>query len=123
MPKSLTFEQAITFLHTPNLQTTAHFYEQILGLELVRDQGVCRIYRISGDGFIGFCQHLEAATPQGIILTLVCDDVDDWYEKLRAQGVEFSKTPVHNPKFGIYHCFFKDPNGYLLEIQRFDQPF
>jgi catechol 2,3-dioxygenase-like lactoylglutathione lyase family enzyme len=116
------FDQTITFLHTSDLNKTAHFYEELLGLELVRDQGVCRIYRTSGDGFIGFCKHLEPAAPQGVILTLVCEDVDGWYEKLRQKGVEFSKAPAHNPKFGIYHCFFKDPNGYLLEIQRFDQP-
>lgn len=116
------FEQTITFLHTSDLQASADFYERLLGLELVRDQGVCRIYRTSADGLIGFCQHLEPAVPQGVILTLVSADVDGWYEKLRKKGVEFTKTPAHHPQFGIYHCFFKDPNGYLLEIQRFDQP-
>jgi catechol 2,3-dioxygenase-like lactoylglutathione lyase family enzyme len=120
MPPS--FEQTITFLHTADLDTTAEFYEQLLGLELVRDQGVCRIYRTSGDGFIGFCQHLESAAPQGVILTLVCEDVDGNYEILRKKGVQFSKAPAYNSKFGIYHCFFTDPNGYLLEIQRFDEP-
>jgi catechol 2,3-dioxygenase-like lactoylglutathione lyase family enzyme len=120
MPPS--FEQIITFLHTADLEVTAHFYEDMLDLELVRDQGICRIYRTSSDGFIGFCQHLEHAAPQGVILTLVSEDVDGWYEKLRQKGVEFKKTPTHNPKFGIYHCFFTDPNGYLLEIQRFDEP-
>ncbi len=114
------FEQVITFLHTSDLQATAHFYEQVLGLELVRDQGVCRIYRICANSYIGFCQHLEPAAPQGVILTLVSQDVDGWYVRLRSQGVAFAKAPAHNPKFGIYHCFFKDPNGYLLEIQRFD---
>lgn len=118
----MVFKQAICFLHTANLQATAHFYENILGLELARDQGSCRIYRASQDGFIGFCEHLETSATTGVILTLVSDDVDDWYEELRKKGVEFSKSPEHNPKFGIYHCFFKDPNGYLLEIQRFDQP-
>ncbi|MDX9993597.1 MAG: VOC family protein [Anaerolineales bacterium] len=116
------FEQTITFLHTADLQASADFYERLLGLELVRDQGVCRIYRASPSGLIGFCQHLEPSPPQGVILTLVSADVDGWYEKLRKKGVEFTKTPGHHPQFGIYHCFFKDPNGYLLEIQRFDQP-
>lgn len=115
------FEQSITFLYTANLEATARFYEEILELALVRDQGMCRIYRVSPNGFIGFCQHIEPTKPQGVILTLICPDVDNWYEKLRTKGVEFSQSPAHNPKFGIYHCFFKDPNGYLLEIQRFDQ--
>ncbi|OQY24133.1 MAG: hypothetical protein DRJ03_06405 [Chloroflexi bacterium] len=24
-----------------------------------------------------------------------------------------------NPRYNIYHCFLRDPNGYLIEIQRF----
>lgn len=116
------FSQTITFLHTADLDATTRFYEDILGLELVRDQGVCCIFRTSGNGFIGFCQHLESAAPQGVILTLVCEDVDERYEILRKKGVQFSKAPGHNPEFGIYDCFFSDPNGYLVEIQRFDKP-
>jgi catechol 2,3-dioxygenase-like lactoylglutathione lyase family enzyme len=29
------------------------------------------------------------------------------------------KPPAHNPRYGIYHCFLHDPNGYLVEIQSF----
>jgi catechol 2,3-dioxygenase-like lactoylglutathione lyase family enzyme len=32
------------------------------------------------------------------------------------------RHPAFNADFRIYHCFFPDPNGYLLEIQRFDDP-
>jgi catechol 2,3-dioxygenase-like lactoylglutathione lyase family enzyme len=117
------FEQNITFLYTQNMAQTARFYEEVLGLPLVRDQGTCRIYRISQDGFIGFCQHLTMPqNPGAIILTLVTDDVDGWYQRLVAKGVAFDKPPAQNEKFDIYHCFLRDPNGYLLEIQRFDQP-
>jgi catechol 2,3-dioxygenase-like lactoylglutathione lyase family enzyme len=57
-----------------------------------------------------------------VILTLVTDDVDGWHARLAAKGVTFEKEPAANPEYGIYHCFFRDPNGYLLEIQRFDDP-
>lgn len=118
----MTFDQAIAFLHTSNLEATTRFYAGTLGLPLVRDQGVCRIFRATPSAYLGFCTHLDAPHPEGIILTLVAEDVDGWYERLRAQGVEFVKAPAHNPRYQIYHCFFKDPNGYLLEIQRFDAP-
>jgi len=39
------------------------------------------------------------------------------------RGVVFDSPPALNPKYNIYHCFLRDPNGYLLEIQRFEQPF
>jgi catechol 2,3-dioxygenase-like lactoylglutathione lyase family enzyme len=115
--------QQITFLHTADLQKTAEFYENILGLPLVLDQGVCRIYQTGGDAYLGFCQHLEAPPqPKGIIITLVAPDVDAWYAYLKAQGVGFENPPRHNPRYNIYHCFLYDPNGYLLEIQCFEDP-
>lgn len=121
------FEAAITFLYTRDLEATAHFYEAVLGLPLALDQGDCRIYRL-GDhappaAMVGFCRRADApAQPQGIILTLLTPDVDGWYAQLRAQGVTFEKPPTLNDAYRIYHCFLRDPNGYLLEIQRFLDP-
>ena len=57
----------------------------------------------------------------GVILTLVTVDVDIWHGYLACQGVAL-EPPTHNPTYGIYHFFLQDPNGYLIEIQRFDDP-
>jgi catechol 2,3-dioxygenase-like lactoylglutathione lyase family enzyme len=57
-----------------------------------------------------------------VILTLVTDDVDSWYGRLKSRGADLVNRPEANPKFKIYHFFLKDPNGYWIEIQRFDQP-
>jgi len=116
-------EQQITFLYTRDLAATAAFYEETLGLSLVLDQGSCRIYRVSGDAFVGFCQRVEAPEqPTGIIFTLVTADVDGWYAYLQAKGVLLEKAPLVNPQYNIYHFFLRDPNGYLIEIQRFLDP-
>ena len=113
-------DQQITFLYTRDLSTTAHFYEDVMGLRLVVDQGDCRIYRTSPDGYVGFCQRQAApAEPLGVILTLVTAEVDAWYGLLQERGVAFEKPPTDNSKYGIYHCFLRDSNGYLIEIQRF----
>jgi catechol 2,3-dioxygenase-like lactoylglutathione lyase family enzyme len=114
-------DQQVTFLYTRDLAKTAVFYEEILELPLVLDQGSCRIYRVSGDGFLGFCRREEAPEkPQGVIVTLVTAEVDEWHHYLSEKGVEFEKPPALNPDYNIYHCFLRDPNGYLLEIQRFE---
>ena len=117
--------QQITFLYTCDLAETAHFYAEILGLPLKLDQGGCRIYQVSRNGYVGFCQRDERARGEKapVIITLVTPDVDAWYEQLAARGVEFEKAPAVNPQYNIYHCFLRDPNGYLIEIQRFLQPF
>jgi catechol 2,3-dioxygenase-like lactoylglutathione lyase family enzyme len=114
-------DQQITFLSTRDLDGTGSFYEDVLGLELALDQGDCRIYRVCEGAFVGFCQRAAAPdVPVGVILTLVTADVDAWYEYLVHQGVVPDKAPMHNTGYGIYHFFLRDPNGYLIEVQRFD---
>ena len=116
------FDAQITFCYTKNLADSAAFYEGIMGLSLALDQGTCRIYRVTGNAHLGFCERREAARPDGIILTLVTDDVDGWHQRLTAEGVPCEKAPAYNPAYKIYQSFFRDPNGYLIEIQRFEDP-
>lgn len=116
-------DQQITFLYTRDLARSARFYEEVMELPLVLDQGDCRIYRVSSSGYLGLCQRATApAEPVGVILTLVTPAVDEWYARLQERGVVFDKAPAVNPNYGIYHCFLRDPNGYLIEIQRFLDP-
>ncbi len=118
-----TIDQQVTFLYTRNLTATAHFYETVLGLPLVLDQGSCRIYEVSRDGYLGFCERAETPEqPLGIIFTIATREVDAWYQYLSDQGIAFEKPPILNPDYNIYHCFLRDPNGYLLEIQQFLDP-
>jgi catechol 2,3-dioxygenase-like lactoylglutathione lyase family enzyme len=116
-------DQQITFLYTPDLVNSAHFYQQVLGLDIVLDQGSCRIFRVTQGSFIGVCQREGVEADVGhtsrVILTLITGAVDDWYHYLQGQGVVFEKAPELNTIYNIYHCFLRDPNGYLIEIQQF----
>jgi catechol 2,3-dioxygenase-like lactoylglutathione lyase family enzyme len=115
--------QQVTFLSTSDLKKTAHFYENTLGLDLILDQGACRIYRICKDGFLGFCERAEfSSAPSGVIYTFVTPEVDQWYQFLMEKNIEVEKPPGLNPKYNIYHFFFRDPNGHLFEIQEFRDP-
>lgn len=116
------FDQQVVFLPASDLGRADHFYRKLLGLPLVLDQGVCRIYRTGPSAFVGVCEHLDAGSAAGVIVTLVSDDVDGWYERLVAAGVAFEAPPSHNDRFGIYHVFVNDPDGNVLEIQRFGDP-
>jgi catechol 2,3-dioxygenase-like lactoylglutathione lyase family enzyme len=116
------FESQITFLATQDLRATVQFYERTLGLRLVLDQGQCRIYKVAEGAYLGFCKRKEVPAAEGVIVTLVTEDVDTWCDRLRDHGVKIEKEPAYNPKYQIYHCFLRDPNGYLVEIQRFEDP-
>jgi catechol 2,3-dioxygenase-like lactoylglutathione lyase family enzyme len=112
----------ITFLDTHDLEITAQFYEEAMGFPLVLDQGGCRIYETAQNAYLGFCERSPVAAEVGVIFTLVTDEVDRWYERLRDADVPIEKAPALNEVYGIYHCFVRDPNGYLIEIQKFLDP-
>ncbi len=117
------FDQQITFLQAQDLDLTRQFYSDMLGLPLVRDQEACLIFGVAQNAFLGFCRHIEPIQPgRRVILTLVTEDVDGWYQRLQTRGADLVSQPEANPKFNIYHFFLKDPNGYWVEIQRFDEP-
>jgi catechol 2,3-dioxygenase-like lactoylglutathione lyase family enzyme len=115
--------QQVTFLYSRDLATAARFYEQVLALPLVLDQGTCRIYRVAGEAFVGICQRDDAPPPdpsgRPVILTLVSQDVDGWHRYLLDRGVAIENPPTLNEDFNIYHLFCRDPDGYLVEVQRF----
>ncbi|MFW5708670.1 MAG: VOC family protein [Chloroflexota bacterium] len=119
-------DQQITFIYVTDLQASANFYEKIMGFKLWLDQGSCRIYSVSNDGLIGICQIGEGAKGsfatngyQNLILTLVSAEVEAWYDFLTSQGLECEHPPQTNEKYNIYHFFVHDPDGYIIEIQRF----
>lgn len=116
------FDSQITFVYTGDLEASVHFYGELLGLEQVLDQGGCRIFRAAQGAFIGVCNRVGAVPAEGVILTLVTEDVEDWHRRLTAAGVRFEKEPAFNPDYNITHCFLRDPSGCLVEIQRFEDP-
>ena len=127
---TIAFDQQVTFLYVNDLERSARFYGETLGLDMVLDQGPAKIYRIcNGNAFLGICLSsqvqqapLPDRAPLGVIVTFVTGDVDGAHAKLAAKGVVFEKAPALNTTYQIYNCFFRDPDGYLLEIQRFLSP-
>lgn len=113
-------QESIIFLGTNNLHRTHEFMVNTLNLKLYKDQGLCRIYHLTDNSKIGFCEHMAVTHEEkSPIITLIVNDVDEYYEKLMKKGVVIEKKPQINKYFKIYHFFVKDPNGYFIEIQKF----
>lgn len=122
MPKPTHFDQQIVWVYTDDVETTCEFYGGMLGLELIRDEGAAQIFRTAGQAAIGVCQAFEdrVVEPAGSMITLVTDDVDAWYADLEERGADLLGPPRRLEAFGIYGFFARDPNGYVVEIQRFE---
>ena len=117
------FDQLVSFLRVADLDRSARFYAGVLGLEEVLDQGACRIFRAAPDAFIGICAHRGAPRdPSAVITTFVTDDIEGWHDRLVAAGAVVVAAPAYSERFAVTHFFFRDPDGYLLEVQRFHDP-
>ncbi len=83
----------ISWVYADEPGPARRFYADILGLEMVRDEGTAQIFQTGEGAFIGLCQAFEdrVVQPAGGMITLVTDDVDGWYALLKATS---RKLPV-----------------------------
>ncbi len=116
------YDSLITFFRTPDLDRISFFYGEVVGLEMVLDQGGCRIFRAARSAYLGFCRCDRPEPPGDTVVTLVTDDVDGVSRRLSEAGVPCEKEPGVTPRYAIYNSFFIDPDGRRLEVQRFLDP-
>lgn len=120
------FKSQITFLYFKEFSAAIPFFETILNLELVADQGFARIYRLSEGAFVGIVDeaqgHCNAPTEKNVLITLVTDDLQPWYRRLKDAGVSIEAPPAVQPKAKVECFFFEGPGGYAFEIQTFLDP-
>lgn len=116
-----TIDQHITFVYCNDLEACAGFYTDVLGLALAIDQGDCRIFRVAAEAFVGLClcRPDHSVSRDGATLTFVTPDVDGWHRHLKEHGIEILAPPSASREFQIYRFFARDPEGHLLEFQRF----
>jgi catechol 2,3-dioxygenase-like lactoylglutathione lyase family enzyme len=122
-------DQQVTFLYAENPEECWRFYEEMLELPLVQDQGTVRIYAVEGGrAFLGICKARAPRASEnpravgGVVFTLVSQDVEGWHAFLTAKGLVLPMAPTYSEAYQITHFFFHDPAGYTIEIQRFERP-
>ena len=86
------------------------------------DQTTCRIFRICPNCYLGFCVTDGETGSDEVIITLEIENVDEYCQSLQNRGIEIEVQPRLNEQYQIYQMFVRDPNGYLIEIQRFLDP-
>jgi len=117
------FESQITLLYFRNIEKAFHFYEDVLGLKTKIDQGYGRIYEVSGNALLGVMDEkrgfLQSGHGTSMMISLVTEDVDPWYETLEKRGVKMLSKPLTKENIGIRSFLFEDPEGHILQIQKF----
>ena len=131
---SAALDGSITFLYSADADASRRFYEAGLGLRVRADKGAVVFYSLPGRAAsLGVVREgvsaaaspprsARAAAADTVMLCLLTEDVDGCLARLRALGlpdVVVEQPPKANARFGIYNALLRDPDGYLVELQKF----
>jgi catechol 2,3-dioxygenase-like lactoylglutathione lyase family enzyme len=101
---------------TPEPNAAQRFYGDILGLELMMDEGFIVTYgsREKMAAHISFVSAGGSGAPTPD-LSIEVDDVDEAFRKMAAAGIAIEYGPTVEP-WGVKRFFVRDPFGKLVNI-------
>ena len=110
-----------TTIFVKDIDVSAKFYEEVLGLTIVRDmrEGDHKIVFLN-DQTQDFCVELAQGASgmsfvgKGVSIGVACDDLDAERERLAALGIEAG--PVISPNPHVKFFFVSDPNGFQVQF-------
>ena len=117
------YSSSISFLYYKNFEKAKLFFEEILGLDLVMDQGFAKVYRISNTSFVGCVKKTEGSIDStnrgGSLISLCTHDVEFEYDRIKKYRLPYLSDLKEIERIPLKSFFFKDFEGYDFEIQEF----
>lgn len=116
-------KELITFFYYEDLEKAAKFYQEVMGFELVVDQGFAKIFKVANSAYMGVVDEKKGAHRANPIkpveLTVIVSDPDAWYVYLKEKGIQPISEPRTIEALNLRMFLLNDPEGYLIEIQKF----
>lgn len=123
--KEIGFYGTITWLYYKDIPGMEKFYQEVLGLELIADQGWAKIYRASTTGYIGLVDERRGmhqfTEKKAVNVSFLVNDIDSWFNYVKSSKA----FPLRSEEIGVgpenkYRAFVGfDPEGYFMEFDKF----
>jgi len=122
-PAGLGISATVLWLYYDELAPNERFYEELLGVDLLVDQGWAKVYEASPTGYIGLvdgarCMH-QSTEENAVTVSLLTQDVRAWMDHARAMGVELRSDTIGMESDLVETFVGYDPTGYFLEWDNF----
>jgi len=112
------------FLYYKDLEKAADFYSKTLGMQLVADYTMAKIFRMTSDSYLILVDAKKgmhtAEEPKTVALALITDQLDEWYAYLKTTDVKIKYDYNLKPNRAHDGFVIYDTEGYLLEFERFN---
>jgi len=125
VPEKLGFHSSITWLYYKDVLGMQNFCEDVMGFELVADQGWTKIYKVSETGFIGLVDERRGmhkfTEEKAVTVSFILDDLDGWFDYVKQNGtLKLRSENISTGPEDKYRAFVGyDPEGYFLEFDTF----
>ena len=125
LPEGLGFTSTITWLYYKDMVAVQAFYDEVMGLRQVVDQGWAKVYQGSRTGFVGLVDERRgmnrSTEKKAVNVSFIIDDLDGWFAYVKEHAsFDLRSTAVSHDDLGRYHAFVGyDPEGYFMEFDRF----
>ncbi|NJO24471.1 MAG: hypothetical protein HC868_18100, partial [Sphingomonadales bacterium] len=114
----------VTFLYFNDVEAAGRFYGETLGLAKTFDLGWVKIFSLSPTSSVGLVDgksgaHRPAAE-KPVMVSLVVDDVEGWYEFLKGRGISLGEPPSDAKRAPIRA--FTSRTKFVTEVGLFPVP-
>lgn len=122
-PAGLGISATVLWLYYDELAPNERFYEELLGVDLLVDQGWAKVYEASPTGYIGLVDGArgmhQSTEENAVTVSLLTQDVRAWMDHARAMGVELRSDTIGMESDLVETFVGYDPTGYFLEWDNF----
>lgn len=124
VPQGLGFKATVVWFYYKDMEGIQDFYEDVLGFDMIADQGWAKIYPVGPTGYFGLVDEqrgMHSYTEQkAVTMSFFTADLDGWYEYLSSHdGIEM-RSPAIEEEIPYRAFVAYDPEGYFIEWDVFN---
>ena len=125
VPPGLGFKATVVWFYYKDMEGIQRFYEDVMGFDLIVDQGWAKIYPISSSGYFGLVDEQRGmhnfTEQKAVTMSFWTDSLDDWYAYASThEAIKMRSLKIEDgsPEYRAFVAY--DPEGYYIEWDVFN---
>ena len=124
----LSLEGTLTLFYYDDLTRAFNFYHNVLGFDFVADFGYVKLFKVAEGALLGLVDgelgSHRTSPSKPVRLVVMVKDIDPWFRRVRAGGVEtLEDEPFTGKRMMLKGFTFEDPEGYTVEMVQYLTPY
>ena len=124
VPEGLGFKATVVWFYYKDMEGIQRFYEDVLGLDMIVDQGWAKIFPIGPSGYFGLVDEQRGmhsfTEDKAVTLSMFTANLDAWYDYLSNDDRIEMRSPEIEEEVPYRAFVAYDPEGYFLEWDVFN---